>query len=142
MRIDLNWIPPEGLILEEEIRPGDLELETETVNFSGPVRVKAEISKVSDVIIVDLALKAAPKFNCSRCLEDFEVALERKFKLDYSVNKSALVINLNPEIREEVILGYPLKPLCRLDCKGLCSKCGENLNAGSCKCKGGRSAVT
>jgi uncharacterized protein len=28
-----------------------------------------------------------------------------------------------------------MKPLCRVDCKGLCAVCGTNLNTGSCSCK-------
>jgi uncharacterized protein len=52
-----------------------------------------------------------------------------------SVNgERSLAIDLNPDIREEIILVYPIKPLCSIDCKGLCPKCGKNLNEGKCNC--------
>ena len=35
----------------------------------------------------------------------------------------------------EVILNLPSKHLCKADCKGLCFKCGKNLNEGDCGCK-------
>ena len=37
--------------------------------------------------------------------------------------------------REEIILGYPVKFLCKIDCLGLCPKCGQNLNEKKCDCK-------
>lgn len=44
-------------------------------------------------------------------------------------------IDLDAIIRQEVGLLLPVRILCGEDCKGLCHKCGENLNSGSCKCE-------
>ena len=44
------------------------------------------------------------------------------------------VLSIDGEIREAVILGLPMKPLCREACAGLCSRCGEDLNQGPCRC--------
>jgi uncharacterized protein len=54
--------------------------------------------------------------------------------LHYPLDSSTTFIDLNPDIREEVILDYPIKPLCSLLCKGLCLKCGNNKNEGGCNC--------
>ncbi len=35
----------------------------------------------------------------------------------------------------EILIGWPTKTLCREDCKGLCSVCGQNLNEGTCDCE-------
>jgi uncharacterized protein len=48
-------------------------------------------------------------------------------------------IDLLPEIKDMVIVSLPIKPLCRDDCKGLCTQCGADLNSGPCQC-GGASA--
>ncbi len=47
-------------------------------------------------------------------------------------------------IREEIVLDEPMKHLCREDCKGLCQRCGKDLNEGPCGCpkEGDRSAFT
>jgi uncharacterized protein len=42
---------------------------------------------------------------------------------------------LDEHVREELILAYPAKILCRDDCRGLCLKCGADLNDGVCMCK-------
>ena len=43
---------------------------------------------------------------------------------------------LEDVLREQVLLAVPLKAVCREDCKGLCSHCGQNLNQGQCNCAG------
>ncbi|HYO51348.1 DUF177 domain-containing protein [Archangium sp.] len=44
------------------------------------------------------------------------------------------VINLEPIVREQVLLALPMSAVCREDCSGLCMKCGQNLNEKQCGC--------
>ena len=44
------------------------------------------------------------------------------------------VIDLDPILREQVLLALPAYPVCRADCKGLCSVCGNDLNERECGC--------
>jgi uncharacterized protein len=44
-------------------------------------------------------------------------------------------INIGEDVRDYALLALPMKKLCSEDCKGLCPKCGKNLNDGSCNCK-------
>lgn len=46
----------------------------------------------------------------------------------------ALEIDLGEVVREELVLGVPAWPLCRPDCRGLCPRCGVDLNETSCTC--------
>jgi uncharacterized protein len=43
-------------------------------------------------------------------------------------------IDLDPLVREQVLLALPMHAVCRDDCKGLCGTCGQNLNEGQCDC--------
>ena len=43
-------------------------------------------------------------------------------------------IDLDPLVREQVLLALPMHAVCREDCKGLCGTCGQNLNEGQCDC--------
>lgn len=134
MKIDINRIPAEGERLEEVIPAAALELEDEIVKFRSPLKVSADVSKVSNVVSVDLRLQAEEVIQCSRCLSEFPLPLDKELALNFPVETGEKSIDLNPEIREEVILSYPLKFLCRGDCKGLCPRCGVNLNSEKCKC--------
>ena len=44
-------------------------------------------------------------------------------------------VELQPAIREQLLLALPMGLVCREDCKGLCSSCGQPLNEGACDCK-------
>ncbi len=43
-------------------------------------------------------------------------------------------VDLDDLVREQILLALPSRHLCREDCKGLCQKCGADLNAGDCSC--------
>ena len=45
-------------------------------------------------------------------------------------------IDFRAIIQEQVILAIPMQPICRQDCRGLCARCGANLNDGPCDCRG------
>ena len=134
MRIDTRKIPAEGLTLTEDFSPAELDLDTEITKLSGPIKAKAVISKSYDAVAIVLRLDAAMLVNCSRCLEEINSGFHKQFELHYAVDKLEPVIDLDPDIREEIILSYTINPLCEDGCKGLCPKCGHNLNEGGCNC--------
>ena len=135
MKIDINRIPLEGSTVEEKVSPSALDLETDTVKFSRAlIKIRAEVFRITNAVTVDLSLSGSILLNCSRCLKEFNVALKKIPRLNYQVNKSVPIIDLDQDIKEEIILDYPIKPLCNPDCKGLCPKCGKNMNEGGCSC--------
>ncbi len=79
---------------------------------------------------------------CVRCLEPFRLALtvpmEEMFTFSpaadpiYNIDEGWL--DLRQPLREQIMLTMPMHMLCRPDCKGLCTSCGQNLNEGPCNC--------
>jgi len=134
VKINIHRIPPEGLTLEEEIAASDLELDTDIITFKEPIKARAQVSRITNSITVLLNLSYLTWVSCSRCLNDFCRDFDKDVQLNYITDKSEPTIDLDSDIRDEIILGYPIKPLCKPDCKGLCPKCGKNLNEGSCQC--------
>lgn len=120
--------------MREDISAIELDLETELVKFRKLVNIKAGVHKITNAVTVDLTLSAYPVMNCVRCLYEFEAFLKKNARLNYQVDNFNPVIDLNPDIREEIILDYPIRPLCTPGCKGLCLECGKNLNEGKCNC--------
>jgi uncharacterized protein len=45
-------------------------------------------------------------------------------------------VDLSPLIQDQVLLTLPPKVICREDCRGLCQRCGRNLNREACQCVG------
>jgi uncharacterized protein len=135
VKIEVNRIPDEGMMLKESILPSELDLDTEVIRFGSEVSVTAKVSRITNAVTVRLDLEAKVGCTCSRCLKDFSTDLKKHMDLNFAVEKSMSVIDLNPEIREELILDFPINPLCRHACEGLCPKCGKDLNEGKCDCK-------
>jgi uncharacterized protein len=134
MKININKIPFEGIVLDEEITARALDLETDIVKLNGPIKIRAEVFKITNAVTVNLSLNGSLRLICSRCLNAFEISLNKNLRLNYPADKSVPVIDLDPDTRQEIILDYPMKPLCKPNCKGLCPKCGKNLNEGGCSC--------
>lgn len=134
MKIYIDQIPERGLELTETRQPRELDLDTEDIKFTEPLGLSARITKTGNFISVDLKIDAAAHLNCSRCLEEFTAPLSKEINLNLPIENRDIV-DITDNVREEIILGYPLKSLCRPDCRGLCPNCGENLNNGKCSCK-------
>lgn len=101
------------------------------------------IGRTPQGLIVQGEFSAEASLECGRCLIDFEREFAWEFTELYafsekSISESDLLlpedqhIDLGPIIREYALLEVPINPICKLDCKGLCAVCGENLNEVDC----------
>ena len=52
----------------------------------------------------------------------------------FALGEDATLVDVTPAVREELFLTAPRYVLCRADCRGLCPRCGQDLNAGPCGC--------
>ena len=135
MKVYIDQIPESGLVLTESCDPSTLDLNRGDIRFTDPINISAQITKGINCLCVDLKIDATTHLDCSRCLEEFTAPKSLEIKLNFPIeNKASGVIDLADNLREEIILNYPLKPLCRSDCLGLCPTCGQNLNKGKCNC--------
>ena len=135
MKIQINHFKPnQSLILEEEINPADLDLDIGVMTFPEPLELKAEAWKEGDDLTVQVHVEWERSFACSLCLEEFNNLFEKDFTLHYDI-KGLEVVNIDSDVRDEIVLDYPIRILCRPDCKGLCPSCGANLNDDPCDCK-------
>ncbi len=117
---------------------GDKEIAVSSLRFSGEAK---DISGFIRLIGTITGEYSAP---CGRCLAP--VARTFSTQIDLSVVTSPTEsdediilaegqkIDLGSFVTETVLLNLPLRLLCREDCKGLCPKCGKDLNLGECKC--------
>jgi len=131
---------------------------TSDLEFQHPVSGDMRVVKVKDVVRVTGKLTTTVAMTCSRCLKSFDHLLKTDLSLtfvqqppeantetlpeDYEISayQAGLIyfpgdeIDLSDAFSEQVIMALPFKPLCRPDCKGLCKRCGEDLNESVCRC--------
>ncbi len=131
MKVRISDIPEEGLIVSERFDPTEHELNTLDLRFTEPVQVTAEFQKQQDTVWVAVSAASATEERCGRCLEPSRQRYSGRFTLDYP-SEGRTDLDVNDEIRQEIILSYPVKFICRENCRGLCPQCGINLNERSC----------
>lgn len=134
MKIRLDQIPDTGLKRSESYDPVSLDLNSQDIKLIEPITVLAEITKGINNISVKLTIDTRLQLNCGRCLDEFSISLSKVSTINLATYDKD-EIDLTGNLREEIILAYPTKLLCRDDCRGLCQACGQNLNQGKCNCK-------
>jgi uncharacterized protein len=109
---------------------------------ASPVEVDLVLERVPEGIVVRGTLSADWAAACSRCLEPVtgrvSVHVDELFEAIPLEGETYLleedVIDLEPMVRDALLLELPLAPLCRDDCAGLCPTCGANRNDEPCDC--------
>ncbi len=112
-----------------------MKLQTPELHFTEPVRITAAFNREGSSVMVQVQAVGDQERVCGRCLEAYREPYDDRFTLGYSV-KNQFVLDITDDIRQEILLSYPMTFLCRKDCQGLCPKCGKNLNEGPCSCSG------
>ena len=133
MKVKLSDIPVEGLTLTEKLDPVGKDLQTPDLKFTAPVSVTAFFQKERDTVVVQAEAAGNLELTCGRCLTTYQQPYQGHFDLGYTV-KEMFVLDVTDDLRQEILLTYPMKLLCKEDCRGLCPKCGANLNEGACRC--------
>ena len=135
MLIDLKSIPLGGLYLEGEDPPGIIEIDDPDIKFRRPIRYDIKASLTKRTLLVRGRMEVEVGLTCSRCLKEFEEKIEvDDFNIRKEVDDPADTIDLTEEVRAYIILAFPRKPLCKMDCLGICQTCGQDLNEGDCGC--------
>ena len=134
--------------------PGEVGEKEDAYTVVAPVELAFDVHKDKDRFRLVGTAKTELELACSRCLEPFRLPVDAAFDIRYLPASEASTdpereveeedletsyysddqIDLNQLLREQFYLALPMKPLCREDCKGLCSQCGTNLNTGTCTC--------
>jgi uncharacterized protein len=153
----------EPLAIDEVIAPGAVEYASDIRQVTPlPVKGQADLiveHRAGDTQVNDIRVRAhyGAKFEilCARCVDPVPVPLEGDFDLlfrpegaDADAGERSITADeteigyyqesgllLEDVVREQVLLSLPSRTLCRPDCKGLCPRCGQNLNQAICNCE-------
>jgi uncharacterized protein len=122
----------------------DLRLELARVPDDAPVEGDLLLESVVEGILVTGPLTGRLTLTCARCLKEFEdrveVGVQELFARGSEVGPDEYAVSpegsldLEPMVRDNVMLSLPFSPLCRAGCLGLCERCGGDRNLGECMC--------
>lgn len=134
-------LPPEAVA----DLPGD-------VRAVSDVEVRGTVTNTGESMLVRADVRGLFETPCSRCLQPARMEIETSFEERFRREDAAGAdsghgedddvsyyqgerIDLGDITREHIALQLPMKPICREDCRGLCPRCGANLNETQCNCR-------
>ena len=155
--LKLDEIPEEGLNLNWKEERASISTYLEDLSeidfdFETPLQAEAKIRKVGQSILIKASVDTILRLRCVRCLKEFTYPLSSTFELTLYPQKETVLeeevdlreddmessffeggeIHLSEIACEQIFLEIPCQPLCEEDCKGLCPRCGKDLNLSSC----------
>lgn len=129
--------------------PGDLGIAMARVPKGSPIELDLRLESVLEGVLVTGSAELQVDAECARCLEPMQwqedVEFSELFVYPATDARGAVVeepteddeplpmvqddyLDLEPTLRDAVVLGLPLAPVCREDCGGLCPECGVRLD--------------
>ncbi|MFL5798602.1 MAG: YceD family protein [Actinomycetota bacterium] len=121
-----------------------LRVELAAVPHDAPVEGDLLLESVVEGILVSGPLTGPLMLSCARCLKEFAGRVDVDVQELFSPNPERPVeeyvmtpegsLDLEPMVRDSLMLALPFSPLCRADCLGLCERCGGDRNLEECSC--------
>lgn len=151
LNLSLTAVARGEVAVAGEVSTDDAMWEGTALALAEPMRVELRAHSVGEGIFVRGRMQTRLELECRRCLTPVEQAVDVDVDLlyepladeDEEVALSGEVyplpprgdqIDLRPALREQLLLQVPDYVVCEEDCRGLCPKCGTDLNRATCSC--------
>ncbi|HVN76740.1 MAG TPA: DUF177 domain-containing protein [Thermoanaerobaculaceae bacterium] len=153
LRIDLTRADTEPLEFDERpaVQPA---AGGEDVVSVGPVAIAGRVERAGKGYLLEGEVEGKARLRCVRCLAEFDFPFAERVDLhllplaaapqddETRLGRTDLEVRFYEEPQvdlaelaaEQFALAVPMKPLCAESCRGLCPRCGANLNQGACPC--------
>ena len=145
------WNLKKVFLTEDEVLNAEYDLDLSDLDFNGcapfqsPVKVSAYAENRAGIVDLAVTVKFDYAAPCDRCGEETITPFVCCFKHtavqslvgeneDDYIEAPDFVVDLDSPVTADILLSLPAKHLCKNDCRGLCPKCGKNLNEGDCGC--------
>lgn len=156
MFIAIEELKQDPLHVQHVFPIGEILFLHEDAGLTDPVSVDFVLTHKGQDLHVDGNLETSIRFRCSRCAKEFLKPLSTHFDLTYLPQPAwsdenaevelkyeemdiayydGVALDVNLMVLEQIELAMPMQFVCTESCKGLCYKCGADLNEGACSCK-------
>lgn len=110
------------------------------------VTIDGEVVNTGSLLEVSGTIHIVTRYQCDRCLDEFQANMDIPFFEQFQetgvteAHSEDIIyfqgdeIDISELVRESILLAQPISTVCSEDCRGLCIKCGSNLNHSDCSC--------
>ena len=158
MRIEVENLTAAAEPFAHTYRPEEVELEEEGARLLTDAAVEGSATRKGEQVRLRGTIRTEVELLCDRCAAPRSAPLAVEFDTSFIPQEVEAVkaenvelqaedlilsayegdaVDLDELVREQILLALPSRHLCREDCKGLCQKCGANLNEKDCSCEQG-----
>jgi uncharacterized protein len=156
LKVTLRALEHEDLLLQEKGWPQALGMDLTPELSPEPLEIFCSLSKSDDLVLAKGWVQGKMLLACDRCLKGFESPYKSFFEVHFrsrpaedkegpdedfsdleeesTVYFEGDLLDIGDQVRQTILLSVPMRALCREDCKGLCGKCGRDLNLEPCRC--------
>ena len=149
LSFDIRSLEAQAAVVDAQLRGDDAVWQPGDPVPDGAIHVKGRLSNAGPGRFYwHGSVEGDVQLPCRRCLNDAAAHVRDEMHLIfaeqgdeetddpdvYRLDPRARELDLRPALREQWLLAAPGFALCRADCKGLCPRCGSDLNVESCGC--------
>ena len=142
MKIFVKKISESGTLYEDKINVDSFINNGDELKFIKPISFSGELKKSEDFVEVNGKINLEYIVNCHLCGKEFSredvIDVFEIYRREPTEDEYLLAgdeIELDEMIMDNLRLNLPVRYVCNEECKGVCTKCGKNLNDGECECK-------
>ncbi|NLC99059.1 MAG: DUF177 domain-containing protein [Actinomycetales bacterium] len=125
----------EKTITREVPAPADLGIDVLKVVEGSPLALEVRLECIMEGVLATGLISATAEGECVRCLTEIEFPLDLRVQELFvygepdedELGLEDDILDLEPVLRDAVVLRLPQNPLCNQDCPGLCPECGARL---------------
>jgi uncharacterized protein len=146
---------PVGTVRDYEVDEDIHDVFAPEIVAVAPLVGTAHLVRTNRGIYVESQLKTSVRLSCSRCLEEYISPVSLSIREEYlptvdvdtglpippseegeylQIDENH-ILDMTDVVRQVILTTLPMQPLCKIECKGLCPECGQNLNMAKCDCK-------
>ena len=158
LTVELRALEREEVVIHEKGWVSDLGIDLDPGLTASPCEIYCQVSKNGGLISAKGWVSGKLKLVCDRCLKAYLEGYKSFFEVLYRPRSEAVpeetpekamnpgemetvyfegeILDVGEQVRQTLLLSVPMRSICREDCKGLCARCGCDLNSETCKCAG------
>ncbi len=150
MKIDIRSLEPGDNRSTLTVPREEIDSSIATLVEDGKMELSLFHGTVETTVVADITANVA--LECARCLCEFEMEISSSFSFSLKKGKPGLIsddeeipvlyydaaeglVDITSVVAGEIGVNIPMQPICDDSCKGLCAKCGNDLNEEECDCK-------